>query len=130
MKYLLNLPLFLAVLFQVWFTSLVLMSAPWSGWEDGPSRGAMALVMLEPPAFCWLLLLLTMVGAAFTDAFDWLPVGRRWLRRLLVVAAALLTVVLAVPSIATAIGGSAPVADRDTAGFGRLLVTGATLVAV
>ncbi len=87
MKYLLNLPLCLAALFQAWFTSLVLMQAPWSGWGDGPSRGAMAFVMLEPAVFCWLLLLLAMVGAAFTDAFDWLPVRRRWLRRLLVVGA-------------------------------------------
>jgi len=130
MKYLLNLPLCLAALFQAWFTSLVLMQAPWSGWGDGPSRGAMAFVMLEPAVFCWLLLLLAMVGAASTDAFDWLPVRRRWLRRLLVVGAALLTVVSAVPCVATAIGGSAPVADRDTAEFGRLFVTGAMVVAV
>ena len=43
MKYLLNLPLALAALFQVWFASPVFMSAPWSGWGDGPSRGAMVL---------------------------------------------------------------------------------------
>jgi hypothetical protein len=130
MKYLLNLPLALAALLQVWFASLVFMSAPWSGWGDGPSRGAMVLVMLEPAVFCWLLLLLAMVGAAFTDAFDWLPVGRRWLRRLLVVGAALVTVALAVPCVATAIGSSAAVADRDTAEFSPLLVTGAMVVAV
>ena len=35
MKYLLNLPLALAALLQVWFASLVFMSAPWSGWSDG-----------------------------------------------------------------------------------------------
>jgi hypothetical protein len=130
MKYLLNLPLAVAALLQVWFAGLVFMSAPWSGWSDGPSRGAMVLVMLEPAVFCWLLLLLAMVGAAFTDAFDWLPVGRRWLRRLLVVGAALVTVALAVPCVATAIGSSAAVADRDTAEFGPLLVTGAMVVAV
>jgi hypothetical protein len=40
MKYLLNLPLAVAALLQVWFSSLVFMSTPWSGWSDGPSRGA------------------------------------------------------------------------------------------
>ena len=48
MKYLLNLPLAVAALLQVWFASLVFMSGRWSGWSDGPSRGAMVLVMLEP----------------------------------------------------------------------------------
>jgi hypothetical protein len=38
MKYLLNLPLAGAALLQAWFASLVFMSAPWSGWSDGPSR--------------------------------------------------------------------------------------------
>ena len=52
MKYLLNLPLAVAALLQVWFAGLVFMSAPWSGWSDGPSRGAMVLVMLEPAVFC------------------------------------------------------------------------------
>ena len=49
MKYLLNLPLALAALLQVWFASLVFMSAPWSGWSDGPSRGAMVKSGTEPP---------------------------------------------------------------------------------
>ena len=57
MRYLLNLPLAVAALLQVWFASLVFMSAPWSGWSDGPSRGAMVLVMLEPVALAWILLL-------------------------------------------------------------------------
>jgi hypothetical protein len=38
MKYLLNLPLAVAALLQVWFASLVFVSGPWSGWSDGPSR--------------------------------------------------------------------------------------------
>src|SRR5260370_1404771 len=46
MKYALNLPLALAALFQAWFAGLVLMSGPWAGWSDGPSRGAMALTVL------------------------------------------------------------------------------------
>src|SRR5438067_11155172 len=109
MKYVLNLPLALAALLQLWFAGLALMSGPWAGWEDGPSRGAMALVMLEPAVLCWGSLLLATVGAAFTDAFDWLPVARRGLRRLMVVGAALLIVALAVPCIGAAIEGSAAV---------------------
>ena len=78
MKYLLNLPLAVAALLQVWFASLVFMSGPWSGWSDGPSRGAMVLVMLEPVALVWILLLPVIAGSVFADAFDWLPVRRRW----------------------------------------------------
>ena len=77
MKFLLNLPLAVAALLQVWFASLVFMSAPWSGWSDGPSRGAMVLVMLEPVALAWILLLPAIAGSVFADAFDWLPVRRR-----------------------------------------------------
>ncbi len=130
MKYALNLPLALAALFQAWFASLVLMSGPWAGWSDGPSRGAMALAMLEPAAFCWGLLLIAMVGAAFTDAFDWLPIERRWLRRTLVAGAAPLIVALAVPCIGMAIEGSAAVGGRGAEHLGALLSPGAMIVAV
>jgi hypothetical protein len=130
MKYLLNMPLALAALAQAWFASLVLMSAPWSGWEDGPSRGAMALVMLEAAAWCWAPLLLAMVGAAFTDVFDWLPIGRRWLRRLLVVGASLVIVLLAVTCVLAAIEGSAAVGGRNAENLGLLVRLGAPLVAV
>jgi len=77
-EYLLNLPLAVAALLQVWFASLVFMSAPWSGWSDGPSRGAIVLVMLEPVALAWILLLPVIAGSVFADAFDLLPVRRRW----------------------------------------------------
>src|SRR5712692_6558754 len=130
MKYALNLPLALAALFQAWFASLVSMSTPWAGWSDGPSRGAMALVMLEPAAFCWGLLLIAMLGAAFTDAFDWLPIERRWLRRALVAGAAPLIVALAVPCIGVAIEGSAAVGGRGAEHLGALLPAGALIVAV
>jgi len=43
----------------------------WRG--DGPSRGAMVLVMLEPVALAWILLLPVIAGSVFADAFDWLP---------------------------------------------------------
>jgi hypothetical protein len=36
---------------------------PWSGWSDGPSRGAMVLVMLEPVALAWILLLPVIAGS-------------------------------------------------------------------
>jgi hypothetical protein len=130
MKYVLNLPLALAALFQAWFASLVLMSAPWGGWEDGPSRGAMVLVMLEPAAFCWGFLLLAMLGAAFTDSFDWLPIERRWLRRTLVAGAAPLIVALAIPCVGVGIEGSAAVGGRGAEHIGTLLPVGAPIVAV
>src|SRR6516162_4910278 len=96
MKYLLNLPLALAALFQVWFASPVFMSAPWSGWGDGPSRGAMVLVMLEPVALAWILLLPVIAGSVFADAFDWLPVHRRWLQLTLVLGASALIGILGI----------------------------------
>ncbi len=130
MKYLLNLPLALAALFQGWFAALVLMSGPWVGWQDGPSRGAMALAMLEPAVLCWLALLVAMLGAAFTDAFDWLPIARRWLRRLLLLGAALLVVALAVPCIGAAIEGSAAVGGRGGAHLATLMLLAAPPVAV
>jgi hypothetical protein len=46
MKYLLNSPFAVAALLQVWFSSLVFMSTPWSGWSDGPSR-------VEHSALAW-----------------------------------------------------------------------------
>jgi hypothetical protein len=130
MKYLLNLPLAVAALAQVWFASLVLMAAPWAGWSDGPSRGAMALVMLEPAASCWALLLLAMVVAAFTDGFDWLPIDRPWLRRALVTGASPLIVALAIPCVLAAIEGSAAVRGHDAEHFDALVGIGAPLVAV
>jgi hypothetical protein len=130
MKYALNVPLAVAALCQAWFASMVLVSAPWGGWEDGPSRGAMALVMLEVAAFCWLILLLAMVGAAFTDAFDWLPTERRWLRRSLVAGAAPLIVALVVPCVMVAIEGSGAVGGHDAEQIGTLPRAGALIVAV
>ncbi|MGE5270634.1 MAG: hypothetical protein ACM3JG_13285 [Thiohalocapsa sp.] len=130
MKYVLNLPLALAALFQAWFTAVVTMSGPWAGWEDGPSRGAMALVMLEPVVLCWALLLLAMVGAAFTEAFDWLPITRRWLRRIAVIAASLLIAALGFTCVSAAIEGSAAVGGRGAGHLVGLLLPVATLVAV
>jgi hypothetical protein len=77
MKYLLNLALAVAALLQVWFSSLVFMSTPWSGWSDGPSCGAMVLVMLEPVALAWTPAAGVIAGFVFADAIrDWLPVRR------------------------------------------------------
>jgi hypothetical protein len=105
MKYLLNLPLAVAALLQVWFASLVFMSAPWSGWSDGPSRGAMVLVMLEPATLAWILLLPVIAGSVFADAFAWLPVPRRWVQLTLVLGASLLLGILVIPCVLVAIGG-------------------------
>jgi hypothetical protein len=129
MKYLLNVPLALAALLQVWFVSLVLMSGPWAGWSDGPSRGAMVLVMLQPVALSWLLLVPVIVGAVFAGGFDWLRVQRGWLRLILVLGASLLLAVLALPCIFIAIGISAAVADSDTRAFGALAVWSAVIAA-
>src|SRR5438046_7219984 len=109
MKYLLNLPLGLAALLQVWFTSLVLMPGPWAGWSDGPSRGAMGLVMLEPVAFAWLLLLPVVVAAVFAGAFEWLPVRRRRWQLALAAGGSLSILILTVPCVVVAIGSSAAV---------------------
>jgi hypothetical protein len=112
MKYLLNLPLAVAALLQVWFSSLVFMSTPWSGWSDGPSRGAMVLVMLEPVALAWILLLAVIAASVFADAFDWLPIRRRWLQLTLVIGASLLIGILGIPCVLVAIGESCRRAKR------------------
>jgi hypothetical protein len=129
MKYLLNVPLALAALLQAWFVSLVLMPGPWPGWSDGPSRGAMVLVMLQPVILSWLLLAPVIVGAVFAGGFDWLRVQRWWLRLTLVLGAFLLIAILAAPCIFIAIGISAAVADSDTRAFGSLAVWSAVIAA-
>lgn len=127
MKYILNLPLALAALFQVWFAGLIFMS----GGAHERSRGPMvALDMLAPAVLCWLLLSLAMIGAAFTDAFDWLPIGRRWLRRLLVLGAAPLIVALAAACFIVAIDGSAAVAGGGGEHLATLAQRGTPPVAV
>ena len=129
MRYLLNLPLGLAALLQVWFAGLVLMPGPWTGWSDGPSRGAMGLVMLEPALFAWLLLLPVPAAAVFAGAFDWLPVRRRRWQLMLVAGASVLALLLTVPCVFVAIGSSAAVGDSDSQHLGRLLILGATIAA-
>ena len=129
MRYLLNLPLGLAALLQVWFAGLVLMPGPWAGWSDGPSRGAMGLVMLEPALFTWLLLLPVPAAAVFAGAFDWLPVRRRRWQLMLVAGASVLALLLTVPCVFVAIGSSAAVGDSDSQHIGRVLILGATIAA-
>src|SRR5438067_9828952 len=97
LRCLLNLPLGLAALLQAWFVFLVLMPSPWPGWSDGPSRGAMVVVMLEPVALAALLLTPVIIGAVFAGGFDWLRVRRRWLQLPLVLSASLLLAALALP---------------------------------
>src|ERR1700682_5741412 len=53
-------------------------------------RVAMVLVRLEPVALAWILLLPVIAGSVFADAFDWLPVRRRWLQLTLVLGASVL----------------------------------------
>src|SRR3954464_13864367 len=98
MKYYLNVPLALAALFQASFAWLVFMPGPWSGWSDGPSRGAMVVVMLQPVALSWIFLLPVIVGTVFAGGFDWLPVQRRWLRLIFVPPASRLPRVGALPA--------------------------------
>jgi hypothetical protein len=105
------------------------MSAPWSGWSDGPSRGAMVLVMLEPVALAWILLLPVIAGSVFADAFDWLPVRRRWLQLTLVLGASVLVGILVIPCVLVAIGGSAAVGQIENKHFGLVLIGAATIAA-
>jgi hypothetical protein len=129
MRYLLNVPLVLAALLQAWFVFLVLMPSAWPGWSDGPSRGAMVVVMLEPVALAALLLAPVIVGAVFAGGFDWLRVRRRWLQLPLVLGASLLLAALALPCIFVAIGISAAVGDSDTRAFGPLAKWSALIAA-
>src|SRR5437588_61159 len=129
MKYMLNLPLALAALLQAWFVSLVLMPGPWPGWSDGPSRGAMVLVMLQPVLLSWLLLVPVIVGAVFAGGFDRLRVHRWWLRLTLVLGASLVIAILALPCIVIAIGISAAVGDADSRAFGSLAAWSAVIAA-
>jgi len=129
MKYLLNVPLAVAALLHAWFISLVLMPGPWSGWGDGPSRGAMVLVMLQPVLLSWLLLVPVIIGAVFAGGFDWLRVHRRWLQLVLALGISLLIAILALPCIANAIGVSAAVGDSDSMAFGPLTKWSALIVA-
>src|SRR5437879_2253496 len=107
MKYMLNVPLAVAALLQAWFVSLVFMPGPWPGWSDGPSRGAMVLVMLQPVVLSWLLLLPVIVGVVFAGGFDWLRIRRGWLRLILVLGGSVLLAMFAAPCIFIAIGISA-----------------------
>jgi hypothetical protein len=122
MKYFLNVPLALGAGAQALFACFALMSGPWSGWEDGPSRGAMAFIMFEPAALSWLMLLVAAVGAVFTDAFDWSPVVRRGQRRLVVLAASLLIVVTLGVCMAVALGTSPAIASHDSDDFNKIWV--------
>lgn len=120
MKYLLNVPLGLAALLQGWFASLVLMSGPWSGWSDGPSRGAMAFIMLEAAVFSWLPLVVAGIGAVFTDAFDWSPPIRRGRRRALMLAAVLVVAVTIAVCMLVALANSPAVGGSDFKAYGPL----------
>ena len=76
-------------------------------------RGAMVLVRLEPVALAWILLLPVIAGSVFADAFDWLPVRRRWLQLTLVLGASVLIGILVVPCVLVAIGESAAVGQIE-----------------
>jgi hypothetical protein len=121
-KYILNVPLALGAGAQALFAFYALMSGPWPGWEDGPSRGAMAYIMFEPAALSWLMLLCAALGAVFTDAFDWPPAARRGQRRAIVGAASLLIVVTLGVCMAVALGTSPAVASHDNDEFNGFLV--------
>jgi hypothetical protein len=90
-------------------------------------RGAMVLVRLEPVALAWILLLPVIAGSVFADAFDWLPVRRRWLQLTLVLGASVLIGILDTPCVLVAIGGSAAVGQIENKHFGLVLIGGATI---
>src|SRR5437764_8316333 len=120
MKYMFNVPLAVAALLHAWFISLVLMPGAWSGWGDGPSRGAMAFVMLQPVLLSWLLLAPVVIGAVFAGGFGWLRVHSQWLQVTVALGLWLLIAILTLPCIAIAIGISAAVSDSDSLAFGPL----------
>jgi len=122
MKRLINVPLLIAAGAQALFAFYALMPGPWAGWEDGPSRGAMALVMFEPAALAWLMLLIAGLSAVFTDAFDWVPPVGRGRRRLITATATLLVVVTLGVCVVVALGESPAVASRDNDAFNPVLV--------
>lgn len=121
MKYLLNLPLALAALLQTRFAYLALMPEPWPGWEDGPSRGAMAFILFEAALFSWLPLVVAGIGAVFTDAFDWSPPVRRGRRRALMFAAVLAAAMTTAVCMVVALAGSAAVGGSDFKAYGPLV---------
>ena len=125
-----NVPLAVAALLHAWFISLVLMPSPWSGWGDGPSRGAMVLVMLQPVLLSWLLLTPVVIGAVFAGGFGWLRVLRRMAALTSALLGSLLIAILTLPCIAIAIGISAAVADSDSLAFGPLAKASSLLVAM
>ena len=71
-------------------------------------RGAMVLVRLEPVALAWILLLPVIAGSVFADAFDWLPVRRRWLQLTLVLGASVLIGILVIPCVLSRSEGALP----------------------
>ena len=83
-------------------------------------RGAMVLVRLEPVALAWILLLPVIAGSVFADAFDWLPVYRRWLQLTLVLGASVLIGILDTPCVLVAIGGSAAVGQMAYRALARI----------
>jgi hypothetical protein len=117
MRYLLNAPLALAAFCQIAFASLVLMQGPWAGWEDGPSRGAMAYILVVTAAWSLLPLLAAALAAAvFTDAFDRPPAFRG--RRAALVLGTLLAAAAIAGSMAAAIDESRAVNGHGFAGLG------------
>lgn len=121
MRYLLNVPLAVAALCQLGFASLVLMPGPWAGWEDGPSRGAMAYIMFEMAFAAWLPLAVAALGAVFTDAFEWSPVIRRGRRRAAMSVAVLFVAAAIAGSMVVALSDSAAVGGHDFAQYGALV---------
>lgn len=121
MKHLLNIPLGLAALLQAWFAYLALMPGPWSGWGDGPSRGAMAYIMFEAALFSWLPLVVAGVGAVFTDIFEWSPPVRRGRRRALMLAAVLVVALTIAMCMVVALASSAAVGGSDFKAYGPLV---------
>src|SRR5437764_15238410 len=127
-KYMFTVPLAVAALLHAWFISLVLIPGPWSGWGDGPSRGAMAFVMLQPVLLSWLLLAPVVIGAVFAGGFGWLRVHSQWLQVTVALGLWLLIAILTLPCIAIAIGISAAVSDSDSLAFGPLAKASSLLV--
>jgi hypothetical protein len=132
-RYLINVPLAIGAAAQALFIYFALMSGRWGGWEDGPSRGAMAYVMFAPALLSWPMLLVAGIGAVFTDAFDRSPVIRRGWRRAGMLGATLVVVLTLGSCMIVAIEASAATGSHVNGGFiavGQLGGTVAPLIAM
>ncbi|MBI3707905.1 MAG: hypothetical protein HY246_09545 [Proteobacteria bacterium] len=122
MRYLLNLPLAVAILAGWLYLYLTLAWAPTSD-----SRIASAFYTFAAIVICWLMLTIMLAGCAAVGGFDWLPVQSRGGAIALVLAAIVaLALLSALPiglTIEAGVGGSIKTSDIGFVVWSARLVT-------